>query len=196
MAFLRWAARRSPGYFFLAPHAPHLALHAPHLAPHLAPQAPHLAAVACAPHLRLLHARHIMPHPLSAAAVTTAEARVLDRVAERLTLVMLLEGGSTSYFLPAQAPHLALAAPHLAPHLAPHFALQAPHLAVASCFLAPHFLALHAPEAAVAAFLGPHLAPAQVAAKAGLDSAAAVTTAEARALERWLERLFMDVSWG
>jgi hypothetical protein len=34
-----------------------------------------------------------------------------------------------------------------------------------------------------------------VAAKAGLDSAAAVTTAEARALERWLERLFIKVSW-
>lgn len=128
-----------------------------------------------------------MLQPLSAAAVTTAEARVLDRVAERLDMVMLLESGSTSYFLPAQAPHLA-------PHLAPPFALQAPHLALA--VLAPHFLALHTPEAAVADFLGPHLAPAHVAAKAGLDSAAAVTTAEARALERWLERLFMDLSFG
>jgi hypothetical protein len=129
-----------------------------------------------------------MPQPLSAAAVTTAEARVFDRVAERLDMVMLLGRGSTSYFLPAQAPHLA-------PHLAPHFALQAPHLALVFCFSTPHFLALQAPEAAVATFLDPHLAPAQVAAKAGLDSAAAVTTAEARALERWLERLFIKVSW-
>lgn len=80
----------------------------------------------------------------------------------------------------AQAPHLGLDAPHLAlaPHFAPHLA---PHLAA---HFAPHFAAHLAPHLAALA-LGPHLAGAQLAAKALPLSAAAVTTAEARALESW-----------
>lgn len=90
-----------------------------------------------------------------------------------------------AYFFAAQAPHLALHAPHFALALAlalvvaPVFsplALQAPHF-VADCF-------------------GPHLAPAHVAAMTLPPMAAAVTTAETKTLPRVDERLLMDISGG
>ncbi|OGA98480.1 MAG: hypothetical protein A3E25_16970 [Burkholderiales bacterium RIFCSPHIGHO2_12_FULL_69_20] len=56
------------------------------------------------------------------------------------------------------------------------------------------FLAPQAPHL-VAIFFGPHLAPVQVAAITLPPRAAAVTTAEARALVRWDESLLMEISW-
>ena len=86
-----------------------------------------------------------------------------------------------AYFFAAQAPHLALHAPHFALALVvalvlSPLALQAPHF-VADCF-------------------GPHLAPAHVAAMTLPPMAAAVTTAEAKTLPRVDERLLMDISGG
>ena len=83
------------------------------------------------------------------------------------------------------------------PLLAPHLALQAPHLAFIFLalwgLLAPH-LALQAPHLAMLD-LGPHLVPAQPAAKAPPERAAAVTTAEARVLAILEERGFMKNPW-
>ena len=185
--------------------APHLGLQVPHLAlqaPHLALQAPHLPLQA--PHFCIipalhLFAPHIMAQPPRAAAVTTAEARVRARVEEREFMVMLLIGrwGMACYCFVA-APHLALHLGLAAPHLAPHLALA---FAFVLCFapLALHAagLAPQAPHLDLAAVVfGPHLAPAQVAAMTLPLNAAAVTTAEARALVRWDERLLMEISCG
>ncbi|MDP2679667.1 MAG: hypothetical protein Q8O85_13225 [Rhodoferax sp.] len=91
----------------------------------------------------------------------------------------------------AQAPHLALHAPHLVlvflafvacALLAAHWGLHAPHLA------------LHAPHLDMLCF-GPHFALAQPAAMTLPDSAAAVTTAEAMVLAILEERLFIKNPW-
>lgn len=94
-----WLVEGRPDYFFAATQAPHLALQAPHLvfaltlvlvlvlltfalqAPHLALQAPHLAAAAVCfgPHLAAVQpAANALP--LRAAAVSTADASVLERL--------------------------------------------------------------------------------------------------------------------
>lgn len=85
---------------------------------------------------------------------------------------------------PLLAPHLALQAPHLAFIF---LALQAPHLVMLD--LGPH-LAAHL----AMLDLGPHLLPAQPAAKAPPERAAAVTTAEARVLAILEESWFMGKS--
>ncbi|MBI5718792.1 MAG: hypothetical protein HZC37_14010 [Burkholderiales bacterium] len=83
------------------------------------------------------------------------------------------------------AAHLALAAPRLAPHFALHLALAALAAQAAG-------LALHAPHFA-AVCLGPHLLGAQAAMTLPLN-AAALTTAEASALDRVEESWFMKIS--
>jgi hypothetical protein len=106
-----------------------------------------------------------------------------------------------SYFLAAQAPHLALA-PHLAavfaPHFAPHFAAHfGAHLALAALAAQADALALQAPHL-VAVCFAPHLAPHLLGAQAAKTLpliAAAVTTAEAKALDRVEESWLMRVSW-
>jgi hypothetical protein len=89
------------------------------------------------------------------------------------------------------------------PLLAPHLALQAPHLAfiflalwallAAHCGMAAPHLAMQAPHLAMLD-LGPHLVPAQPAAKAPPERAAAVTTAEARVFAILEESWFMKKS--
>jgi hypothetical protein len=165
-------------------------------APHLALQAPHFCIVLLAPHLLPVQARHIMEQPPSAAVVTTAMASALERVKEsEFIKVLLLTVGEmiVDYLAAAQplvAPLLALQAPHLdfiflalalCALLAAHFGMAAPHLA------------LQAPPLAMLVLV-PHLVPAQAAAKAPPERAAAVTTAEAMVLAILDERLFIKNS--
>ncbi|MBA5604215.1 hypothetical protein H3H36_02405 [Duganella sp. FT3S] len=62
--------------YFLPPQAPHFAL-----------QAPHFCMEFCALHLRPAQAPHIMAQPLSAAAVTTADARALESVEDKVVII-------------------------------------------------------------------------------------------------------------
>lgn len=148
-----------------------------------------------APHLLPPQARHIMEQPPRAAVVTTAIARALARVEDMEFMVMLLNVTKLrmAYCFTAAQP----------PLLAPHLALQAPHLAfiflalwgllAAHCGMAAPHLALQAPHLAMLD-LGPHLVPAQPAAKAPPERAAAVTTAEARVFAILEESWFMEKS--
>lgn len=92
-----------------------------------------------------------------------------------------------AYFFAAQAPHLALHAPHFALALALALALVVAPVFSPLALQAPHF---------VADCFGPHLAPAHVAAMTLPPMAAAVTTAETKTLPRVDERLLMDISGG
>lgn len=158
-------------------------------APHLALQAPHFCMVLLAPHFLPVHARHIMEQPPSAAVVTTAMASALERVKESGFIKMLLLTVRETV-----VDYLEAAQPLVAPYLDFIF------LALASCALlaalfgaAALHLALQAPHLAMLV-LEPHFAPAQPAAKALPERAAAETTAEAMVLAILDDRLFIKKS--